>query len=221
MRIHRITKGTTRTMNHSRTRRLAALTATVLAAAVCLAACGSSSSTSSSASAAASVSSTSSARSGTFNRTKLEACLKAHGVTLPTRPAGSAPPAGAGRSGAAGPGFFGGGGGAGAPGRAGSRFANPKFRAAFEACGGAAFRGGALRRRFSFSHAAIDKFVACVKQHGYDLPAPNFSGTGPIFPAKIERSAKFQAASRACASDLRPQGAPGAGSSSSSSTSSA
>ncbi len=56
----------------------------------------------------------------------------------------------------------------------------------------------------------MTKFVACVKQHGYNLPTPNFSGKGPIFPAKIQTDKKFQAAARACASDLRPAGA-GAG----------
>ena len=45
----------------------------------------------------------------------------------------------------------------------------------------------------------MTKFVACVKQHGYNLPAPNFSGKGPIFPATIERNKKFQTAARACA----------------------
>ncbi len=203
MSTHGITKGTSSTMNHSRTRRLSALTIAAFAAAVCLAACGSSSSSSSSASAAASASSSStssgSTSGGTVNRATLVACLKAHGVTLPARPAG-APPAGGGGYGGygRGPGFFGGGGGA------GSRFANPKFRAALEACGGANFRGGGFAgRRFTFSHTAVDNFVACVKQHGFNMPAPNFSGKGPIFPATIEKNSKFLAASKACASDLR------------------
>jgi hypothetical protein len=113
------------------------------------------------------------------------------------------PPPGGGYGGyGGGPGFFGGGGGA------GSRFANPKFRSAIEACGGASFRGrGFSGRRFTFSHTAVDNFVACVKHHGFSLPAPNFSGKGPIFPATIEKDSKFQAASRACASDLRAPGA--------------
>jgi hypothetical protein len=53
-----------------------------------------------------------------------------------------------------------------------------------------------------------------VKQHGYNLPAPNFSGKGPIFPATIAGDKKFRAAARTCASDLRPSGAgapPGSG----------
>jgi len=203
-------------MNHSRTRRMPALALAAAVTIIGLAACGSSSSTSSASSSASAAAATGSSAA----RTKLTACLKAHGVTLPTRPAGTRP-AGAGAYGAPGaggaPGGFFGGGGAGARGR----FSNPKFQAAFRACGGTAFRGGAFRRRFTFSHAAVDKFVTCVRQHGYDLPAPNFSGTGPIFPAKIEANAKFQTASRACASDLRPAGAgTGAGSGAGSGTTS-
>jgi hypothetical protein len=175
----------------------------VLAAAVALAACGSSTSSSSSSS---SSSAGGAGAAGNFSarRAKLAACLKEHGVTLPARPAG----AGGGGSG------FGGGppanGSAAPPRRGGGLFggrlaSNPKFRAAFQACGsGLRGRlGGAPRR------AAITQFVTCVKQHGYPLPQPNFSGTGPIFPARIQRNAKFQAASRACQSLLAPRGPAG------------
>ncbi len=175
-------------------------------AALVIVACGSSSSTSSTA--AAGKSSAASTGRGRFGnpaqRAKLVACLKQHGVTLPARPAGGGPPAGSG-SGAppAGgfgsgrrPGFFGGGGRAGA---------NPKFRAALQACG-ANFGG---RFNAAARKAQITKFVTCVNQHGYKLPAPNFSGKGSVFPAKIESNVNFQKASRACASVLRPAGGPG------------
>jgi hypothetical protein len=192
-------------MNHLRARRITVLALTVGITALGVAACGSSASTgsssSSSSSAAAGAGSTS--RTG-FDRAKLTACLKSHGVTLPARPAGAGggggtPPPGSGTRRPGAGGFFGGG--------AGGRFANnPKFQAAFKACGGQAFGG---RRRFALNHAAVTKFVACVKQHGYDLPAPNFSGKGAVFPASIEKNKKFQAASKACAADLRPAGGPG------------
>jgi hypothetical protein len=203
-------------MTHLRTVRLAMLAGTVLLTAVVLAACGSSSNTSSSATSSGSSSASAAARGpSSAARSKLVACLKSHGVTLPNRPAGArrrpngggeggAPPGGGG-----GGGFFfggprrGGKGGAGAP--AGG-FNNPKFRAAFQACGA----GQLQRRRFTPNKAAVTKFVACVKQHGYNLPTPNFSGKGPIFPAAISRDKKFQAAARACASDLRPKGTSGA-----------
>jgi hypothetical protein len=193
---------------------------TILALALgCLiAACGSaSSSTSSSASAGSSGSSTTTSAStgagSSANRTKLVACLKSHGVTLPSRPAGApagggtgtgtgttgtgAPPAGGAPPGG---GFFGGGGTGG-----GRRFANnPKLQAAFKACG-ANFgfrRGGNFAGRIS--HTTITKYVDCVRQHGYNLPNPNFSGKGSVFPSNIRTNPKFVAASKACQSILVP-----------------
>jgi hypothetical protein len=193
-------------MNQLRTVRLAMLAGTILATAVLLAACGSSSNTSTSSASAGGGSSVAASGANSATRTKFAACLKAHGVTLPSRPAGARRrPPGGGGYGFGGGGFFGGGNGApGGPGRA-SRFNNPKFRAALQACGGGRF----TQRRFTPNKAAVTKFVACVKQHGYNLPAPNFSGKGSIFPASIARDKKFQAASRACASDLRPAGGAG------------
>jgi hypothetical protein len=189
----------------------ALFTFAALALGLLLAACGSASSSSTSANAGSSGTTTTTAGAGAPNsaqRTKLVACLKQHGVTLPARPAGApgGPPAGGGTgttgtgtgtTGTGGPprGFFGGGG----------RFANnPKLRAAFQACGAQfGFRGGgAFRERVSRTNIA--KYVTCVRQHGYNLPSPNFSGKGPIFPANIRSNAKFQAASRACQSLLVP-----------------
>jgi hypothetical protein len=217
-----ITKGITTTMNHLRTVRLAMLTGTVVVTAVVLAACGSSSNTTSTSASAASGSNAAAGGSGSAARSKFVACLKSHGITLPNRPAGQrpggtgqgAPPAGGGQGGSppyGGGGFFFGGGGSAAGGPSGAaraRSNNPKFRAALQACGGGRF----TQRRFTPNKAAVTKFVACVKAHGYNLPAPNFSGKGSIFPATIARDKKFQVAARACASDLRPQGAgaPGA-----------
>jgi hypothetical protein len=188
-------------MTHKRARGFAALA--VVAIAVLCVACGSSSSSSSSSSGTSSASSAAASGGATASRAKLAACLKQHGVTLPARPAGArrsaggyGPPPGTGGGG------FGGGGGRG-------RFNNPKFRAAFQACGAAAgFRGP--RGNFRPSSPAITKFASCVKQHGYTLPKANLSGKGPVYPVKIERNAKFQSASRACQSVLRPAGgAPG------------
>jgi hypothetical protein len=204
-----ITKGSSTTMNHSRTSRLAALAGTVLVTALLLAACGSSSNTSSSSSSPSSGSERAAPGPTSAARTKLVACLRAHGVTLPNRPAGARrrPNGGEGGGGfGGGGGFFFGGGGDGGAGAA-SRFNNPKFRAALQACGGNRFP----QRRFTPNKAAVTKFVTCVKQHGYNLPTPNFSGKGPVFPATIARNKKFQAAARSCASALRPPGAPGRG----------
>jgi hypothetical protein len=116
---------------------------------------------------------------------------------------GGAPPAGGG--------FFGGAGGGGFR----NRFQNnPKLQAAFKACA-----ADLPARRFRFNPAArrteITNFVKCVRQHGYNLPQPNFSG-GPVFRRSIESNKKFQAAGKVCAHLLigaggppAPGGAPG------------
>jgi hypothetical protein len=222
-------------MTYKRSRAIAAL-AIVVIVAVCVAACGSSSSTSSSSSS----SSAAAASGGARNRAKLVACLKQHGVTLPSRPrsgGGYGPPPGSpnssangttnsngnGNGGGNGNGNGNGNGGGNGNGNGvgnsgfhngfrngagpGGRFNNPKFQAAFKACGATAgFRG---RGNFRPSSAAITKFASCVKQHGYTLPKANLTGKGPVYPASIERNAKFQAASRSCQSLLRPTGAGG------------
>lgn len=175
-----------------------------LGASLAIAACGSSSGGGTKTSTTASTSS---------GRAKLVTCLKQHGVTLPARGA---------RSGSGG-GFFGGGGqppgGTGTTGTptvpsgappSGGAFpggSNSKFRAAIKACGGnlGRFRpgSGAGAPGARFSSATLDKFVTCVRKHGYNLPKPNTSG-GPIFPRSIQSNKKFQAASKSCASLLRP-----------------
>ena len=220
-----------------RSRRVAVALVTLVAGGA-LAACGSASSSSTTASsttasASASGSSGSAAGGGAAaggansgRRAQLVSCLKAHGVTLPARPAGSGPPPGAPGGGGSGSGtgttgtgtstsprrgFFFGGGGANI---------SPKMRAAFQACGARfGFGGGARAFRGRLSHTAITNFVTCVKQHGYKLPAPNFSGKGPIFPRNIETSAKFQAAAKACQHLLIPP-RPSGGSSGGTSTTS-
>jgi hypothetical protein len=192
-----------------------------LAALPALAACGSSGS-SGSASANASASAPPSAGgAGTtsttpgaprFNRAALAACLKQQGVTLPPRPPGAAPggpPPGGGappfaagrRPRGRGFGFFG---------RNLSPAQRQKLQAALQKCG-ARFGGGRFGQgRFAANNprfrAALTKFVACVRQHGFNLPTPNTSGSGPVFdPRKVNRNdPKFVAASRACQGLLRP-----------------
>ena len=43
-----------------------------------------------------------------------------------------------------------------------------------------------------------------MRQHGYNLPNPNFSGKGSVFPSNIRTNPKFLAASKACQSILIP-----------------
>jgi hypothetical protein len=181
-----------RTIDSTGRRVLVALAA--LMAGGLIAACGGSSSSSSTRTAVANA-----GGSATAQRAALRKCLSAHGVTLPARPRGGAPGGapGGGPPGAGGPpggGVFGGGGGAGGPG-------NPKVRAALQACGAGNLGRG---RRFQLSHTAVNSYVACVRQHGYNMPSPNFSGKGPVFPAGIRSNPAFQGASRACQSLLFP-----------------
>ena len=200
-------------MHQKRVRSTAIAIAVALVAAIAVAACGSSSTTGSK------TSSSGAAASASSGRTKLAACLKQHGITLPSRPTagkrpgGGQPPAGGYGAGGHGGGFFGGGGGGGGggSGRPGgpNGTQSSKFRAAFKACG-ADFGGGRFGRGgaggFKPSAAALAKFTACVDAHGYKLPKANTSGNGPIFPRSIESNKKFEAAAKACQSDLRPSG---------------
>lgn len=182
-----------------------------IGAALTLAACGSSASpTSSSTRAATGSPATPSAFAA--RRAKLRACLQQHGITLPARPPG----AGAGTPGVGTTSttrrrrfFFGGGGGGG--GGRGFFGANPKLRAALQACGANFGRFGAGARR-RFSAGALTSFAACVRKHGYTLPKPNTSGAGPVFPRSVQSSKAFQKAATSCASILRQgfRGGPGA-----------
>lgn len=179
-----------------------------------VAACGSSTS-SGKTTAVAGTAGASAASTSAASRTKLVACLKSHGITLPNRPRGGRPAAGGFRNGKppaggfrhgrppAG-GFFGGG--------FNSARAH-KLEAAFKACGAdfprRSGRPGGAPGRFRPTAAAVAKFSSCVANHGYKLPKPDASGNGPIFPRSIESNKRFQAAAKACVSDLRPSGPPG------------
>lgn len=173
----------------------------VIAGSCVLAACGSSSGTSTAVASASA--STSSSASGAFaaRRAALVACLKKHdpGVTLPAPPPGGFRGAGA----------AGGSPGTSTTGRGGFFRNNPQLQAAFRACGANfGFRAGGRFGRVS--HQAVDNYVACVKAHGYsEMPKPNFSGKGPIFPASIRSNPQFQAASRSCQNLLVPRGGTG------------
>ena len=151
------------------------LQATTILAALTLvvAACGSSSS---------SASKTGAAASFAARRATIAACLKKQGITLPQRPPGAGrPPAGNVGAGGALGGLFEVG-----P-RPGAR--GPQFQAAMRKCGLRA-RGGRGRLFLTAAgKSALKAFVACVRGSGYPLPAPNTSGTGPVFdPKKVNRT---------------------------------
>jgi hypothetical protein len=47
----------------------------------------------------------------------------------------------------------------------------------------------------------VNEYVACVRENGYELAEPNFSGKGPIFDKSESESSEFKKASAKC-SDL-------------------
>ncbi|MCW2954894.1 MAG: hypothetical protein JWQ48_4064 [Conexibacter sp.] len=201
--------------------RLIAVALAALVVALVVAACGSSSSGGSGAAASSTTGTNGTTTTGAGGRTntKLAACLQQQGVTLPSRPGRAdggppaartgtnpAPPAGTGTGTnarrAPGGGLFGGSGMSAAQ--------RTKLQAALRRCG-ASFGGGRFKGGNSAAYrTAIAKFVACVRGDGYDLPAPNTSGKGPVFdPSKVnQRDPKWIKASKACQS-LLPQGRPG------------
>lgn len=181
---------------HATRRALLGLLALALLGAL-LAACGSSSSSSSS--------STSSGGGGT-SRTALTACLRKHGVTLPSgngAPAAGGAPSGGGAPPAGGSGTGTAPSNGGTPPAGFSGAGGSKLQAAMKACGAKLPSG---RQSATFSRQGIQKYVTCVRKHGYDLPNPNYSGHGSVFPASIRSNSKFKTASRPCQSLLRPAG---------------
>ncbi|MFA4928791.1 MAG: hypothetical protein WC558_09760 [Patulibacter sp.] len=150
---------------------------------------------------------------GRANMEELQACLQKQGVELPERPAGQngerpAPPEGGLPGGGPPPGQ----GGEGGPGGDLSAEDREKLQKAMEECGGG--RGGPGgpgegRQRPDVNSAeyqkSINAYVSCVRENGYDLPDPDFSGDGPIFDAKKvdQQDATFKKASAACQSELR------------------
>jgi hypothetical protein len=196
----------------------------LLVACLGLAACGSSSknsSTSTSAAASTSASGTAPGQAGPAKGeiskrfTVLRECLQKNGITLPKRTPGQRPKGGAG-------GFLGGGGAAGGAGgpQLPKGVTRAQYQAALKKCGGGKFagRGGGARFKSPAFQAALAKFATCMRENGVNVPAPNTSGSGPVFDTKgiDTTSAKFKAAEAKCQSDLsgafrRGPGAGGSG----------
>jgi hypothetical protein len=195
-------------------RRTAALAVLLLLlAGLLLAACGGSSpSSTSTTKASASTTSPSSttpstgAPRGLGRFAHFRECLDKNGISLPKFTRGKRPSGG----------FLGGGAGPQLP----AGVSRAKYEAALKKCGGAP---GAGRARGFASNPkakeALDKFAACMRADGIELPAPNTSGSGPVFDTKgIDvAGSKFTAAEAKCGSSLRgvfgaglhPGGAPG------------
>ncbi len=166
---------------------LAAIAAALLAAA--LSACGGGDSSATAASSSA---------DRQAARLKFTKCMRDHGVSLPDNPQ---------------PGAGGGGGGRRA---AIQQAGQARFQAAAKAC--AKYRAQAFgnltpQQRQAFQDAFV-KFSACMRQHGVDVPTPNFNGGGP--PAdgqqrrRLDRSdPTVQAAMKACGDKLPRRGRGG------------
>lgn len=162
-------------------------------ASVALAACGGSSSASGAASTSSATSTAAGGATGAGRFTALRSCLEKQGIKLPAPRAGRPPSGG-----------FGAGGRYGRPAGgfhppAGS--SRTKLAEAIKKCGGSAFN----RARFGgAAKAALEKYAACMRENGVNLPAPNTSGNGPVFNTKgiDTSSAAFKTAEGKCRSDL-------------------
>ncbi len=74
---------------------------------------------------------------------------------------------------------------------------------------------GGARQRFNNPtfKRALAKFATCMRENGVNIPAPNTSGSGPIFSTKgiDTTSAQFKTAETKCSGDLRAGFRGGAG----------
>jgi hypothetical protein len=183
----------------SRRRIRAPLALAVLGSCLVLAACGSSATSSTSTtstSASTPTTSTPGSKSKSSRFTALRSCLQKQGITLPA-PSGGRP--------AGGPGGF----------QPPAGVSQTQYQEALKKCGG---RGAPNSSRFNSAagNAALTKYVACMRENGVNLPAPNTSGKGPVFNTQgvNTASATFTSAQSKCQSDLRAVlggGAPNGG----------
>ncbi len=190
----------------------------LIAAAFVLVGCGGSSSGSSTARTTTAGSGEQGGRGGMFNISEeAKACLKEKGVELPEFKGGEggAPGGAEGEMPEPGEKPEGGempeGGEGGPPGGFGGEQSEEQKKA-LEECGVETpeFKGGAGGKPNTNSAAfkkQVNEYVACVRENGYELGEPNFSGEGPVFEKAESESAEFKKASAQCQELLGgPQG---------------
>jgi hypothetical protein len=204
--------------NQPRTRWLLGIALVLALGALVLAGCGGSSGSSSSSESSSTASAAGSESTGSEGSAseggpgmmnisaEAKACLKEKGVELPEFKGGEGgPPSGgempqgeAGEKPEGGPpaGGFGGEG-------------SEEMTKAFEECGVEMpeFKGGAGGEGAPNTNSAafkkqVKEYVACVRENGYELAEPDFSGEGPIFAKEESESAAFKKASAKCQSLL-------------------
>jgi hypothetical protein len=146
---------------------------------------GSSTESSTTASSSGSETATGESKGGMFNISEeAKACLKEKGVELPEFKGGEGGPPGGG---------FGGEG-------------SEEMTKAFEECGvetpefkgGPGGAGGKPNTNSAAFKKQVNEYVACVRENGYELGEPNFSGEGPVFEKSESESAEFKKASAQC-----------------------
>jgi len=213
--------------NKKMKRTMLGMTRLLVLGALVLAGCGGSSgggstdtSTTASSSSGSEGSTTEGKAGGMFNISEeAKACLKEKGVELPEFKGGEGeggPPSGEPPSGAEGgekpegtppAGGFGGEG-------------NEEMQKAFEECGvetpefkgGPGGEGGAPNINSAAFKKQAKEYVACVRENGYEIAEPDFSGEGPVFEKSESESAAFKKASAKCQSLLGgPSGGSGPG----------
>jgi len=126
-----------------------------------------------------------------------KACLKEKGVEMPEFKGGEGgrPPMGEGGEPPEG-------GPPGEGGQGGEGF--EKMQKAFQECGVemGEFKGGPSGGAPDMNSAAfrkqIKEYAACVRENGYELAEPDFSGEGPVFAKSESESAAFKKASAKC-----------------------
>ena len=183
----------------------------LVAAALVLVGCGGSSGPSSTETTTTASSSKQGGPGGMFNISEeAKACLKEKGVELPGFKGGEGGPPSTGEKPEGGE--MPGGGEGGPPGGGFGGAGSEEMKKAFEECGVEApeFKGGAGGKPNTNSAAfnkQVDEYVACVRENGYELGEPNFSGEGPVFEKAESESAEFKKASAQCQELLGgPQG---------------
>ncbi len=159
-------------------------------------------------------------KGGMFNiSSEARACLKEKGVELPEfkgggeggePPEGFEPPEGGEKPEGMPEGGPGGEGGEGS-----EKFEEQKE--AFEECGvetgnfkgGPGGEGGKPSMNSAAFKKQVKEYAACVRENGYEIAEPNFSGEGPVFEKSESESAAFKKASKSCETLLKGSGGSG------------